>query len=64
MSPITVGLTSDRTVSVPAVAYSCDACLAVLTVGPDPEAVQQDTINAISQKIDELAALVKRQTKR
>jgi hypothetical protein len=65
MSPITVGLTANPAISVPAVAWCCSACLAVLTVGPDPESVKQDTVIEISRKIDELvAALVKRQTRR
>lgn len=60
---ITVGLTV-MPAGAPAVAYICPACHTVITVGPDPESVQQDTVAAISRKIDDLVALVTRQTKR
>jgi hypothetical protein len=47
--------------------YSCRLCGAILSVGPDPAAVQDDTVELVAQKIAEaesrLSALVKRRSK-
>jgi hypothetical protein len=34
------------------VSYSCQACLTVLGVGPDPAAVQDDTVEKVCQRIE------------
>lgn len=47
--------------------YSCRQCHAILSVGPDLAAVQEDTVAMVAQTIGEsesrLAALLKRRTK-
>jgi hypothetical protein len=53
LEPIAIGPADIPTGLWNGVAYSCRNCFTILSVGPDPAAVQDDTVSLISQKIAE-----------